>query len=270
MLQFQGPYNGLSLLMISYRSERSSIFVTLYFINTLQDFTKESVLAHLPLYCNNFAAVLSSKATTAPGVKYHLCPDYDVVSKVWSQIKWVPYMNVSWVKAHQDDAKPMCELSLDAQLNYTANRDAELFRLNVPDHLSPLGASPELLLNHTYLVVNGTVVTNNLKSILQDNYEAINTRKCVKKKTSLDDATIDKIDWSALGQNLQRQHLFNQIRLVKFMHNWLHIGNQKNLMNATDLGVCLVCSSEHEKWTHLYHCKDAHSVVIRTLAIPKF
>eukprot|EP00957_Ditylum_brightwellii_P163916 12479284-Ditylum_brightwellii.AAC.1 len=111
------------------------------------------------------------------------------------------------------------QLSLDAQLNCTPDRDAELFWLTAPDYLSLVGAPPELPLNHAYLVVNGTVVTNNLKFILQDNYEAIDIRKCIKKKTSLDDATIDKIDWSVLGQNLQRQHLFNQIRLVKFMHN---------------------------------------------------
>eukprot|EP00957_Ditylum_brightwellii_P006278 476171-Ditylum_brightwellii.AAC.1 len=134
----------------------------------------------------------------------------------------------------------MCELTLDAQINCTANRDSELFRLTAPAHLSPVGAPPELPLNHAYLVVNGTVVTNKLKSILQDNYEATNIRKYIIKKTSLDDATIDKIDWCVLGQNLQRQHLFNQIRLVKFIHNWLHVGKQKNLMNATDLGVCPV------------------------------
>eukprot|EP00957_Ditylum_brightwellii_P068871 5227783-Ditylum_brightwellii.AAC.1 len=64
------------------RSELSSILTTLYFINALQDFTKESVLSQLPLYCANFAAVLFTKTTTAPGVKSHLFSDYDVVSEV--------------------------------------------------------------------------------------------------------------------------------------------------------------------------------------------
>eukprot|EP00957_Ditylum_brightwellii_P078310 5954124-Ditylum_brightwellii.AAC.1 len=49
-------------------------------------------------------------------------------------------MNIAWVKAHQDDAKPLCELSIDTQLNCTADRDAKLFWLNAPDHLSPVGA----------------------------------------------------------------------------------------------------------------------------------
>eukprot|EP00957_Ditylum_brightwellii_P029202 2207319-Ditylum_brightwellii.AAC.1 len=146
-------------------------------------------------------------------------------------------MNIAWVKAHQDDAKPICELGIDAKLNCTANRDAKIFRLNVPDHFSPVGAPPVLPLNRAYIALNGTMVTNNFKTILQDNYEAIDIRKYVKRKTGLNDASIDKIDWSALSQNLQRQHLFNQIRLVKFMHNW---------------------------------CKDANSVANCTLAITKF
>eukprot|EP00957_Ditylum_brightwellii_P088784 6761445-Ditylum_brightwellii.AAC.1 len=150
-------------------------------------------------------------------------------------------MNFSWVKAHQDDTKLMCELSLDAQLNCIADRDKELFRLTTPDHLSPVGAPPELPLNHAYLVVNGTMVTNNLKSILHDNYEAIDIRQYIKKKTSLNDATIDKIDWSVLGQNLQRQHLFNQIRLIKFMHNWLHVAPI----------ICDVLTYKLSPWVHL-------------------
>eukprot|EP00957_Ditylum_brightwellii_P071061 5400088-Ditylum_brightwellii.AAC.1 len=122
-------------------------------------------------------------------------------------------MSTPWVKAHQDDVKLICKLSIDAQLNCIANKDAELFRLNAPDHLSPVGAPPVLLLSHAYIVLNGTVVTNNFKTILQDNYEAIYIQKYIKRKTGLNDATIDKIDWTALGQNLQRQYLFNQIRL---------------------------------------------------------
>eukprot|EP00957_Ditylum_brightwellii_P124050 9456421-Ditylum_brightwellii.AAC.1 len=150
-------------------------------------------------------------------------------------------MNIAWVKAHQDDVKPICELSIDAQLNCIAEKDAELFCLNAPDHLSPVGAPPVLPLNHAYI-----------------------------RKAGLNDATIDKIDWSALGENLQRQHLFNQIRLVKFMHNWLHVGKRKHLMNITDIGVCPACSTDHKTWMHLYHCKDANSVAIHTLPITKF
>eukprot|EP00957_Ditylum_brightwellii_P057598 4367664-Ditylum_brightwellii.AAC.1 len=54
------------------------------------------------------------------------------------------------------------------------------------------------------------------------------------------------------------------------MHKWLRVGIRKHLLNVTDLGVCPVCSTDHETWMHLYYCKDANSVAIRTLAITKF
>eukprot|EP00957_Ditylum_brightwellii_P157501 11987318-Ditylum_brightwellii.AAC.1 len=54
------------------------------------------------------------------------------------------------------------------------------------------------------------------------------------------------------------------------MHNWLHVGKRKHLMNVSDLRVCPVCSTGHKMWIHLYHCKDADSVAICTLAITKF
>eukprot|EP00957_Ditylum_brightwellii_P043064 3262678-Ditylum_brightwellii.AAC.1 len=91
------------------------------------------------------------KTTAAPGVKSYLCPDYDVVTEVCSEIKQVPNMLVSWVKAHQDDNKPMCKLALDAQHNCTADRDAKLFRMNTLVYICSAEAPPKLLLNHAYL-----------------------------------------------------------------------------------------------------------------------
>eukprot|EP00957_Ditylum_brightwellii_P210292 15364802-Ditylum_brightwellii.AAC.1 len=111
-------------------------------------------------------------------------------------------MNIAWVKAYHDDVKPICKLCIDAQINCIVDRDAELLCLNVPDHLSPVGAPPMLPLIHAYIVHNGTVVTNNFKTILHDNYKVIDNQKYVKRKTELNDATIDNIDWSALSQHL--------------------------------------------------------------------
>eukprot|EP00957_Ditylum_brightwellii_P109495 8350877-Ditylum_brightwellii.AAC.1 len=60
-------------------------------------------------------------------------------------------MLVSWVISHRDDNTPMCKLTLDAQLNCTADSDAKLFRMNAPAHICPLEAPSELPLNHAYL-----------------------------------------------------------------------------------------------------------------------
>eukprot|EP00957_Ditylum_brightwellii_P091099 6935725-Ditylum_brightwellii.AAC.1 len=86
VLKFQGPYDGSSLLMTSFCTELSGILATLYFINALQDYTKENFLAQLPLYCDNMAAVLTTKTSMPPGITSHMCPDFDVIAKLWSEL----------------------------------------------------------------------------------------------------------------------------------------------------------------------------------------
>eukprot|EP00957_Ditylum_brightwellii_P157362 11976916-Ditylum_brightwellii.AAC.1 len=44
----------------------------------------------------------------------------------------------------------------------------------------------------------------------------------------------------------------------------------KNLMNATDLGLCPVCLKDKKMWQHLLHCTHTDSIAITTLAVTKF
>eukprot|EP00957_Ditylum_brightwellii_P123954 9449058-Ditylum_brightwellii.AAC.1 len=114
MLRFQGPCNGLPVLMSSYRTELAGILAVLYFLNTLCDYSKQQALAQLPLYCNNVAAVLTANSPTYPGLTAHLCADYDIAAEVRNKKKSVPNLNVSWVKDHQDNDTPIDDLPLDA------------------------------------------------------------------------------------------------------------------------------------------------------------
>eukprot|EP00957_Ditylum_brightwellii_P153907 11714940-Ditylum_brightwellii.AAC.1 len=82
--------------MTSFRTELSGILSTLYFINALQDYTKENIPAQLPLYCNNMAAVLATEMSTLPGITSHLCPDYDVIAELMSELQRVPNLTISW------------------------------------------------------------------------------------------------------------------------------------------------------------------------------
>eukprot|EP00957_Ditylum_brightwellii_P094943 7230105-Ditylum_brightwellii.AAC.1 len=56
----------------------------------------------------------------------------------------VPNLNVSWVKAHQDNKTLIGNLPLDAVLNCKANKDAESFHLTTRNDLQPKLTPPEL------------------------------------------------------------------------------------------------------------------------------
>eukprot|EP00957_Ditylum_brightwellii_P197581 15052586-Ditylum_brightwellii.AAC.2 len=139
------------------------------------------VLAQLSLYCDNAAAVLTANSPTRPGLK----PIYALITTLQQKLKnttVVPNLNVSWVKAHQDKGMPIADLTLDAMLNYTADKDAEIFRLTASDELQPKLAPLELPFTKAYLVLNGTVITNNLQQQLEENYKTINIKNTSKRK----------------------------------------------------------------------------------------
>eukprot|EP00957_Ditylum_brightwellii_P051238 3884876-Ditylum_brightwellii.AAC.1 len=188
--------------MSSYRTELAGILAALYCLNALCDYTKKQVLAQLPLYCDNAAAVLTAKSSTSPDLKAHVCADYDISAEVRTERTNITNLSVSWVKAHQDKKKPFVELTLDVKLNCTADKDAEFFQLNASADLQPTLVPPELPLTKTYLVINGTVITNNLRQQPEENYKTISIKKYIKKKTSLSDDDVENVDWTALGKTL--------------------------------------------------------------------
>eukprot|EP00957_Ditylum_brightwellii_P067797 5146300-Ditylum_brightwellii.AAC.1 len=120
------------------------------------------------------AAVLTTNKSTSPGITSHLCSDFDVITELQSELRQAPNLTISWVKAHQGEKKPFHELPLDAQLNCIADKDAEQFHTSASPDLQPTEVPPKLPQNKAYMIANGTLVTNNLKEILQDNYDVIN------------------------------------------------------------------------------------------------
>eukprot|EP00957_Ditylum_brightwellii_P105588 8050170-Ditylum_brightwellii.AAC.1 len=50
------------------------------------------------------------------------------------------------------------------------------------------------------------------------------------------------------------------MRMAKFLHNWLYIGEMKQLYYQSDTDKCPVCMKEKETWTHLYKCKHELAV----------
>eukprot|EP00957_Ditylum_brightwellii_P007637 577350-Ditylum_brightwellii.AAC.1 len=78
------------------------------------------------------------------------------------------------------------------------------------------------------------------------------------------------IDWDDLCAALERQKLQATVQLVKFMHNWLNINEQKQRFYEDATADCLVCTAKNEMWTHLFQCDHDDAEVIQSLTITKF
>eukprot|EP00957_Ditylum_brightwellii_P186835 14226935-Ditylum_brightwellii.AAC.1 len=81
---------------------------------------------------------------------------------------------------------------------------------------------------------------------------------------------MELIDWNNVGIALERQHLNNKVQLIKFMHNWLNTGHQKNHFNKNAVAECPICQSVEETWTHLFQCQHKDAIAIQMLALTTF
>eukprot|EP00957_Ditylum_brightwellii_P069346 5264460-Ditylum_brightwellii.AAC.1 len=109
-----------------------------------------------------------------------------------------------------------------------------------------------------------------MKQFLCDSYTGSDIFKHMWTKTGLSIDDMNKIDWDNLGIALERQQLFNKVRLVKFMYNWLNTGYQKKQINKNAADTCLICLDAEETWRHLFQCQYEDSIAIRTLALTLF
>eukprot|EP00957_Ditylum_brightwellii_P003596 272474-Ditylum_brightwellii.AAC.1 len=81
---------------------------------------------------------------------------------------------------------------------------------------------------------------------------------------------MNKIDWDNLGIMLEQQQLFNKVRLVTFMHNWLNTGHHKKQIDKNAVDACPICLDVEETWRHLFQCQHEDSIMIRTFALTLF
>eukprot|EP00957_Ditylum_brightwellii_P203016 15332874-Ditylum_brightwellii.AAC.1 len=81
---------------------------------------------------------------------------------------------------------------------------------------------------------------------------------------------MEEIDWESLGAALESQKLHTQIRLIKFMHNWLNTGMQKQKFYKDAVADCPICCAENETWTHMFQCPHDDAISLQSLALTKF
>eukprot|EP00957_Ditylum_brightwellii_P080706 6138010-Ditylum_brightwellii.AAC.1 len=224
----------------------------------------------LTLFCDNSAAVTQTNLDISPGIRSHLAADYEIYSTITKLQTEGPKVTAAWVKAHQDSTKCTDQLTLGAQLNVQTDTSVTTFRKSLPTHLTPSSKSALLQSCPASLVIAGIHDTANIQQLIQDHSTSSNTSRYIMQRTGLTLQHMDEIDWDNLGKALEAQKLNTQIQIIKFMHNWLNTGTQKQKFYKDTVMSCPVCCSETETWQHMFHCKHEDSIAICTLALMKF
>eukprot|EP00957_Ditylum_brightwellii_P013799 1039661-Ditylum_brightwellii.AAC.1 len=104
-IHFQGPCDGNSSLMTSYRMELTGIFSTLYLLHTLIRYKNAALHKSPLLYCANISAVKATNTAILPGIKHHVSSDFDIIKEIHDTKQGLASFLAHWVKMHQDNRK---------------------------------------------------------------------------------------------------------------------------------------------------------------------
>eukprot|EP00957_Ditylum_brightwellii_P139372 10622007-Ditylum_brightwellii.AAC.1 len=148
-----------------------------------------------------------------------------------------------------------------------ANADMEKICLNTPIFLTPTATPTIAPSNTAYLQINKVTITNNIAEAFRGAYTVIDMECYIKKKTGYSQEQMDSVDWDSLGSALNRQTLNNQIKLVKFMRNWINTGQQKKNFDELTSNSCPVFEKEKEIWTNIFQCTHSDSAAVNFRAI---
>eukprot|EP00957_Ditylum_brightwellii_P183068 13944454-Ditylum_brightwellii.AAC.1 len=124
----------------------------------------------LPLYCDNISAVNVTNTDIWPGIKQHVSSDFNIIKEIHDTKLGLASFSVHWVKAHQDNTKPLDDLTLEARLNVIADSDVNSFQINTLSGLQPFSTPAMFPSLNAFLKINGCTVTGKMQQFLRDSY----------------------------------------------------------------------------------------------------
>ena len=162
-----------------------------------------------------------------------------------------------WLRAHQDDSTPYCELPHPVQMNSDMDTAAKHSRIH--DQITkpkPYRGSKALL------IIEGRWVTTKYAEQIQD---AVMHKSHIKfflhKYKHLHDHHYDSIYWRGIGLARRRLTLSENIDLTKYMNGWLNSGRQKG--HFGELPECPCCGWHEETQLHIFCCTHPQMIATR-------
>ena len=255
-----GPSRGA--VMDSYRAECSGLLSILRFLIRLAEFTarfepwagvigtdSQSMLDRLFIKtspCSHSDHPARTLAELDP-----LLPEWDLLVEIQISLKLLPDVAVVYVKAHQDEKRPVEQLPLMAQLNVEADALATLYQEQHGMHRTQVLKSTS---GGAYLVTASGTVTAKYKEVILAKSTSPDLRNyIVQEKQKWTDSTMETVNWSAHGKAL-RSHVQCRVHLSKMLHECLPTFHQLNKYGGAHRN-CPACSSPDETRDHILRCR---------------
>ena len=117
--------------------------------------------------------------------------------------------------------------------------------------------TPELAtssLGRAYILHKKRIITRDYASHIRQAVHTPHHQKYICEKENWTDDTYNTINWQAAGTAFAKRPLNSRIRLTKYMHNWLPLGETMKRIDPNSPTTCPSCKTVEETTDHIMRC----------------
>ena len=192
--------------------------------------------------------------------------EQDVIDAIIHLLHLLPVeINFCWIKGHQDSITAYEKLTLPAQLNCDADREATTYMNTTVVHKhinTPLPGTP------SQLIIHNKSITGRYKRRIREATAIPKLHAYLKQKFIWDDNTLHSIDWTMFEQILHH-YKDKWTTIVKHLHAISPTGHIAHRNDPHLPHECPACSSPLEDNTHVITCSHASRLPWRQTTIHK-
>lgn len=238
----------------SFRSEAYGVLATMRLLYRLLKGMETPTPPTMQHYLDNRSVTHRIKKTLKTwhrNPNQGLQPEQDVINEIATTLKQLPvFVDMEWVKGHQNSRTPYTSLPLNAQLNCDADVEATNARqaiLQQQQTVPPLPSTP------CQLIIQGKSVTRRIKRNVQEVASISNHKQYLKGQFSWDEDTYNTIDWQLFQETLPK-YRDQWPTIVKHIHDISPTGHIAHRNNPHLSHACPACSSPQEDNQHVLQC----------------
>ena len=180
-------------------------------------------------------------------------PDWDILQQIITSRLFFPLLPIlCLVKGHQDADCPYVTLSLPAQLNIDTNHLAGSYAPRPTENptIVPMIAGTAVSLH-----LSTRTTTTKYRSALCKAASTDTIQHYIQNKNKWTDAEFVSINWVTDGPSVRRFYHKKQF-IIKFVHDWLPLGQLTSKYKKHHLLTCLICTHDIEDSDHFLHCHE--------------
>lgn len=117
--------------------------------------------------------------------------------------------------------------------------------------------TPELAVSSSgraYLLHKNRIIVRDYAYHIRQAVHAPQHQKYIRDKEEWTDETYNSINWHAAGTAFTKRSLNSRIRLTKYIHNWLPLGENMTRIDPEASSICPSCNTIEETTDHIMCC----------------